>query len=82
MALFCQNMIEIAIELTVHKPTYADMAVKFVEPVMTPKGVTTPLACKSGTWNSLAPVVNKVRSKRTSAANFSGVFSRPLGERP
>jgi hypothetical protein len=31
MALFCQNMIEIASELTVHKPVYAEMALKFVE---------------------------------------------------
>src|SRR5262249_41056509 len=30
MALFCQNMIEIAAELTLHKPTYADMTLKFV----------------------------------------------------
>jgi len=30
MALFCQNMIEIATELTIHNPAYADMAVKFV----------------------------------------------------
>jgi hypothetical protein len=31
MALFCQNMIEIAAELTRHRPVYADMAVKFTE---------------------------------------------------
>ena len=31
MALFCQNMLEIAIELTRHRPVYADMAVKFLE---------------------------------------------------
>jgi hypothetical protein len=31
MALFCQNMIEIAAELTQHKPAYEDMALKFVE---------------------------------------------------
>ena len=31
MALFCQNMIEIAAALTLHKPTYADMALKFIE---------------------------------------------------
>jgi hypothetical protein len=31
MALFCQNMIEIAAELTVSKPAYADMAFKFVQ---------------------------------------------------
>jgi hypothetical protein len=34
MALFCQNMIEIAVELTMHKPTYADMTLKFVEHFM------------------------------------------------
>jgi hypothetical protein len=31
MALFCQNMLEIAIELALHKPTYGHMAEKFVE---------------------------------------------------
>ena len=31
MALFCQNMIEIAGALTLQKPNYADMALKFVE---------------------------------------------------
>ena len=31
MALFCQNMLEIAAELTTHKPAYADMSVKFME---------------------------------------------------
>jgi hypothetical protein len=34
MALFCQNMIEIAAELTLHKPAYADMCLKFVEHFM------------------------------------------------
>jgi hypothetical protein len=31
MALFCQNMLEIAAELALEKPAYADMCVKFVE---------------------------------------------------
>jgi Mannosylglycerate hydrolase MGH1-like glycoside hydrolase domain len=31
MALFCQNMLEIAIQLTLERPAYADMAQKFVE---------------------------------------------------
>ncbi len=31
MALFCQNMVEIAAELTMHRPAYADMALKFIE---------------------------------------------------
>jgi hypothetical protein len=31
MALFCQNMIEIAGVLTLHNPNYADMALKFIE---------------------------------------------------
>jgi hypothetical protein len=31
MALFCQNMTEIAVELAQHRPAYEDMAVKFVE---------------------------------------------------
>jgi hypothetical protein len=31
MALFCQNMLEIAIELALASPSYADMCLKFVE---------------------------------------------------
>ena len=31
MALFCQNMLEIAAELALTDPAYADMALKFVE---------------------------------------------------
>ena len=31
MALFCQNMIEIASELAMHRPGYSDMAIKFVQ---------------------------------------------------
>ena len=31
MALFCQNMLEIAIELAADDPAYEDMAVKFVD---------------------------------------------------
>jgi hypothetical protein len=31
MALFCQNMLEIASELALEKPAYADMTLKFVE---------------------------------------------------
>ena len=31
MALFCQNMAEIAVELAAHDPFYEDMAIKFVE---------------------------------------------------
>jgi hypothetical protein len=31
MALFCQNMMEIAVELALHRPGYAEMAVKFVQ---------------------------------------------------
>jgi hypothetical protein len=31
MALFCQNMVEISVELARHRPAYADMAIKFVE---------------------------------------------------
>ena len=31
VALFCQNMLEIAVELAAHDPTYEDMASKFVE---------------------------------------------------
>lgn len=31
MSLFCQNMFELSIALTVHDPTYEDMALKFAE---------------------------------------------------
>ncbi|HVP81062.1 MAG TPA: glucosidase [Thermodesulfobacteriota bacterium] len=31
MALFCQNMLEIAVELAMHKPAYAEMCLKFIE---------------------------------------------------
>ena len=31
MALFCQNMLEISVELALAKPAYADLGVKFVE---------------------------------------------------
>jgi hypothetical protein len=31
MALFCQNMLEIVVELIQHRPAYADLGVKFVE---------------------------------------------------
>ena len=31
MALFCQNMLEIAVELAAHDPVYEDMAAKFAE---------------------------------------------------
>lgn len=31
MALFCQNMLEIAVELTMHRPTYLRMCHKFIE---------------------------------------------------
>ncbi len=31
MALFSQNMLELAFELAIHDPTYEDMVVKFIE---------------------------------------------------
>ena len=31
MAFFCQNMLEIAVELALHRPDYDDLAAKFVE---------------------------------------------------
>ena len=31
MALFCQNMLEISMELAAHDPTYSDMATKFID---------------------------------------------------
>jgi len=34
MALFCQNMIELSVEVAVHDPTYEDLCYKFVEHFM------------------------------------------------
>jgi hypothetical protein len=31
MALFCQNMLEIAVELAIHRPAYSEMVLKFFE---------------------------------------------------
>jgi hypothetical protein len=31
MALFCQNMLEMAVELTMHRPAYVEMGLKFIE---------------------------------------------------
>jgi hypothetical protein len=31
MALFCQNMVELSLELVAHDPTYEDLTNKFVE---------------------------------------------------
>ncbi len=31
MALFCQNMVELSVELAVHDPTYQDLTIKFIE---------------------------------------------------
>ena len=31
MALFCQNMLEIAVELALHDPAYIDLTLKFIE---------------------------------------------------
>jgi hypothetical protein len=36
MALFCQNMLEIAIELALHNPIYEEMVIKFFEHFLMP----------------------------------------------
>jgi hypothetical protein len=45
MALFCQNMLEIAVELTLAKPAYIHMVVKFIEHFM---WIATSLAHEGG----------------------------------
>jgi hypothetical protein len=51
MALFCQNMLEIAAELAVTDADYADMALKFVEHFLWIASSMSHLAGESGMWD-------------------------------
>jgi hypothetical protein len=51
MALFCQNMLEIAIELAVNKPTYVDMCLKFLEHFLWIAAALTNAGEGAGMWD-------------------------------
>lgn len=51
MALFCQNMLEIAVELTHHRPIYADMALKFVSHFLWIANALTRTGDQIGMWD-------------------------------
>jgi hypothetical protein len=51
MALFCQNMLEIAAELSKHRPVYADMSLKFIEHFLRIASATMRTGGDVGMWN-------------------------------
>ena len=51
MALFSQNMLEIAAELAMSDPSYADMAIKFVEHFMWIASAMDHLGGGTGMWD-------------------------------
>jgi hypothetical protein len=51
MALFSLNMLEIAVELATHDPTYTDMAVKFVHHFVSIASATVHAGGKTGMWD-------------------------------
>jgi hypothetical protein len=51
MALFCQNMLEIASELAMHDPGYADMTMKFVEHFLWIASSMTHVGDDTGMWD-------------------------------
>ena len=51
MALFCQNMLEIAAELSKHRPVYADMSLKFIEHFLRIASATMRAGGDVGMWN-------------------------------
>jgi len=51
MALFCQNMAEIAVELAWHRPIYADMALKFVEHFLWIASAMSHAGADTGMWD-------------------------------
>ena len=51
MALFCQNMLEIAAELSLTDPDYADMSLKFVEHYLWIASSMTHLGENTGMWD-------------------------------
>jgi hypothetical protein len=51
MALFCQNMLEIAAELALHRPIYAELALKFVEHFLGIAAATVHAGGDIGMWD-------------------------------
>jgi hypothetical protein len=51
MALFCQNMMEIAAELTMHKTAYADMCLKFAEHFLWIANALIHAGADTGMWD-------------------------------
>ena len=51
MALFCQNMVEIAVELAKHRPAYVDMARKFVEHFLFIASSMSHAGGRTGMWD-------------------------------
>jgi len=51
MALFCQNMIEISGELALHKPTYVDMWLKYVEHYLWISSALMHVGHQTGMWD-------------------------------
>ena len=51
MALFCQNMLEIAVELAMTDPDYADMAIKFVEHFLWIASAMVHIGGETGMWD-------------------------------
>jgi len=51
MALFCQNMLEIAAELAMHRPSYTEMCLKFVEHFLWIAGALSHAGQDVGMWD-------------------------------
>jgi hypothetical protein len=51
MVLFCQNMLEIAAELALHRPAYAEMVLKFAEHFMWIASAMAQAGSDSGMWD-------------------------------
>jgi hypothetical protein len=51
MALFAQNMLDIALELAIHDPSYEGLAVKFYENVIRIAAATNPVGARDALWD-------------------------------
>ncbi|MEY2696608.1 MAG: hypothetical protein RL333_746 [Pseudomonadota bacterium] len=51
MALFCQNMLEISVELATHDDAYTDMVLKFTEHFLWIAGAITDVSDGTGMWD-------------------------------
>jgi len=51
MALFCQNMIEISAELAMHRPSYVEMCLKFIEHFMWIAAALSHAGGDTGMWD-------------------------------